>query len=167
MGREATGQNEFTRSLTRLPTLNAALEGLVYFVFVVLAGMWAVRYGVIELSPVAPDTNIALLSLTTLILPALSEELAFRSWLGVRSGIWILVSYAAFILWHPVQVWLQLPFAHPAYVDPAFLCVVAALGLVCTLSRLRSGSIWPAVVIHWGVAALWRALFEGGGAGFG
>ena len=42
--------------------------------------------------------------------------------------------------------------------------MVACLGLACTLTRVRSGSIWPGVVIHWGVVVAWLALFGGDGA---
>jgi predicted Abi (CAAX) family protease len=43
--------------------------------------------------------------------------------------------------------------------------VVATLGLACTLSRIRSGSIWPSVIIHWGIVVVWIALFRGGNVG--
>ena len=36
-----------------------------------------------------------------------------------------------------------------------------SLGLACTLSRIRSGSIWPAAIIHWGVVVVWKALYAG------
>ena len=59
------------------------------------------------------------------------------------------------------QTWIGLPFGRPEFVDPAFLGLVAWLGLACTLARLRSGSIWPGVVIHWGVVVMWISLYGG------
>lgn len=147
----------------RLPNLADALEGVVYFVFVLLVGGWAMRFGELSLDPVDPPVNAAMLALPLLLVPVLSEEAVFRSWLPA-SRLWpAAVSVAAFVLWHPLQVILSLPSAHPLFLTPGFLAVAAALGLVCTLSRIRSGSIWPAVLIHWGEAVIWRALFAGPG----
>ena len=88
--------------------------------------------------------------------------MVFRVLLGGRTG-WLraALALAAFVLWHPVQVWLGLPMAQPAFLEPAFLAIVALLGLVCTLAWRRSGSVWPAVMIHWGTVVLWKAVAAG------
>tara|TARA_R110002072_G_scaffold161616_3_gene313235 strand:- start:456 stop:1040 length:585 start_codon:yes stop_codon:yes gene_type:complete len=65
---------------------------------------------------------------------------------------------ALFVLWHPVQVWLDLPMAQPVFLEPAFLFLAGLLGLACTISWQRSGSIWPPVVMHWLVVVGWKAL---------
>ncbi len=71
------------------------------------------------------------------------------------------ISLAVFVAWHPFQVLIGSPFAEAVFLQPGYLALVALLGLCCTVSRLRSGSIWPAVVIHWGVVVIWKALFGG------
>lgn len=147
-------------SLRRLPDLRAAIEGLVLFLVVVGAGVWAVQMGLLQLNPV-PRDNVGAISLSAFLVPALAEELVFRSWLPRGAPLAAVASFLAYVFWHPLQVILQLPFARPEFTDASFLGLVAWLGLACTLARVRSGSIWPGVVIHWGVVVLWLALFGG------
>lgn len=148
-------------SLKTLPDMRAAIEALALFLMVLLAGALAWRAGVLVLDPISNRDQLFVIGLSAFIVPALGEELIFRSWIRRGTPIGAVISLLLFILWHPVQVLLNLPFAHPDFLQPGFLSVVACLGLACTLSRLRSGSIWPAVVIHWGVAMVWKALFAG------
>jgi uncharacterized protein len=149
------------RGLTQLPDLRAALEGLSLFLLVVAAGVGAVLCGVLTLHPIASRNEMLTLSLAAFIVPSLMEELVFRGWLEKGAPIAAVVSLVAFIFWHPLQVMIGSPFARPEFMDPRFLLVVGVLGLACSLSRIRSGSIWPNVVIHWGIAVVWKALFAG------
>ena len=153
-------------SLRRLPDLRAAIEGVILFLLVIGAGAWAVQMGVLVLD-LAPSTNVGAISLSAFLLPALAEELVFRSWLPRGAPLAAVASFLAFILWHPLQHLLHLPFARPEFTDTSFLGLVAWLGLACTLARVRSGSIWPGVIIHWGVVVLWLALFGGQTTGAG
>lgn len=150
-------------SLRRLPDLRAAIEGVILFLIVVGAGIWAVQAGILVLDP-APAANVGAISLSAFLLPSLAEELVFRSWLPRGAAFAAIGSFVAFVLWHPLQVILHLPFARPEFSNASFLGLVAWLGLACTLARVRSGSIWPGVIIHWGVVVLWLALFGGNGA---
>lgn len=152
---------ETLASLRRLPDLRAALEALGLFILVLLAGAWAANDGVLTLNPL-DRPHLQTLWLSAFLMPALLEELVFRSWIGGRgAALAAVASFLAFVLWHPVQVWLNLPSARPVFTDPGFLMVVATLGFACTLTRVRSGSLWPGVVIHWGVVVAWLALFGG------
>ena len=153
-------------SLRRLPDPRAAIEGLVLFLAVVGAGIWAIQVGGLVLDPV-PSASVGAISLSAFLLPALAEELVFRSWLPRGAPLPAVASFLAYVFWHPLQVILHLPFARPEFTDASFLGLVAWLGLACTLARVRSGSIWPGVVIHWGVVVLWLALFGGHPAGAG
>jgi len=150
-------------ALRRLPDIRAALEALVLFLLVLLAGAWAVGDGVLALDPM-PRGQMMSIWISAFMTPALLEELAFRSWLPRGAPAAAIASFVAFVLWHPLQVWLNLPFGRPEFTRPGFLMVVACLGLACTLTRVRSGSIWPGVIIHWGVVVAWLALFGGQGA---
>lgn len=95
-------------------------------------------------------------------IPALAEEGVFRILLAGRRGrIRASLALAAFVLWHPVQVWLALPMAQPVFLEPGFLLVTAALGLTCTLAWRLTGSLWPAVVIHWLTVVGWKGLMAG------
>lgn len=144
----------------RLPDMRAAIEGLVLFLCVVAAGVWAASAGVLTLNP-APRSDVLLIMLVAFVMPALSEELFFRGWVRAGAPLAAVASLIAYIFWRPLQVMLNLPFARPEFMDAYFLVLVATLGAACTLARIRSGSIWPGVVIHWGAVVVWRALFAG------
>ena len=51
--------------------------------------------------------------------------------------------------------------AQPVFLEPGFLLVTAALGLTCTLAWRLTGSLWPAVVIHWLTVVGWKGLMAG------
>ncbi|MEY2757713.1 MAG: hypothetical protein RIR33_1491 [Pseudomonadota bacterium] len=157
---------ETMAALRRLPDLRAALEALVLFMLVLVAGGWAASHGVLTLDPMS-RSQLMPIWLSAFLMPSLLEELAFRSWLPRAAPLAAVASFVTFVLWHPLQVWLNLPFARPEFVQPGFLMLVACLGFACTLTRIRSGSIWPGVVIHWGVVVAWLALFGGHGPGAG
>ena len=67
----------------------------------------------------------------------------------------VLLSTALFVLWHPLQTlwWKE---AAAVFLRPDFLAIVALLGLLCAVLRRRSGSIWPAVALHWAVVVGWK-----------
>jgi predicted Abi (CAAX) family protease len=46
---------------------------------------------------------------------------------------------------------------------PTYLAVVALLGLVCTFLYLKTGSVWPPVLVHGITVALWKLFFGGPG----
>ena len=97
------------------------------------------------------------MAVVAILVPSLAEEMVFRVVLAGRTG-WLRggLALAAFVLWHPVHVWLGLPMARPVFLEPAFLAIVALLGLVCTISWRRSGSVWPAVAMHWATVVAWK-----------
>ncbi|WP_375548396.1 CPBP family glutamic-type intramembrane protease [Oceanicaulis alexandrii] len=109
-----------------------------------------------------PD-QFLILVIVAFFIPALGEEFIFRGILLPRPQgwrqIWVtsLLSVAMFVLWHPLQVWIGLPTGQPIFLTPGFLILVAGLGLICTALTLRSGSLWPAVIVHWLVVVGWKA----------
>ena len=76
---------ETLASLRRLPDLRAALEALGLFILVLLAGAWAANDGVLTLNPL-DRTHLQTLWLSAFLMPALVEELVFRSWIGGRGA---------------------------------------------------------------------------------
>ncbi len=113
------------------------------------------------------DGEIARLAAVALIAPALGEELLFRAALLPRPQAgplpWspILLSTGLFVLWHPPQAWLFGPHWARTVLDPWFLLCVAALGLASARLYLRTGSIWPSVLLHWTAVVAWKALLGG------
>lgn len=156
--REPSPVETLFAGLKKLPDFRAAIEALLMFIVVVAVGIWVAQSGALTLNPVA-RSSVFTLSISAFLIPTLSEELVFRGWLRAGAPIAAICSLLAFILWHPAQVWLNLPFGRPEFTDPRFLSVVATLGVACTLSRIRSGSIWPSVIIHWGIVVVWLALY--------
>lgn len=147
--------------LARMPDLRGAIEALGLFIVVLLAGAWAAQAGVLVFDPLADQTAVTSISVVAFFVPGVSEEVTFRGWLPKGNLPAAAISLAAFVAWHPFQVLIGSPFAEPVFLKPGYLALVALLGLCCTISRLRSGSIWPSVVIHWGVVVIWKALFGG------
>lgn len=105
-----------------------------------------------------------LVAVIAFVIPALGEEYLFRGILQpktlstVRDWSAAALSLIAFVLWHPVQVWLGLPMAQPLFTQPGFLVLVAILGGLCTLLVHRSGSLWPAIGLHWLVVVGWKVM---------
>lgn len=109
--------------------------------------------------------TIGLTLLTTFVMPGVNEEVIFRVLLIphrtepmrplVRRG-WIVLSWLLFFGAHFVHPWVPLFFYQPTFVIGAGM-----MGLICTLSYLQSRSVWPPIVIHWGLVSIWL-LFLGG-----
>ncbi|WP_169336762.1 CPBP family glutamic-type intramembrane protease [Woodsholea maritima] len=107
-----------------------------------------------------------LLSPLYFVIPSLGEEIVFRGLLqpkrlfGGTSKAWALsgLSLLAFILWHPVQIWLGLPSAQSVFLEPAFLMIAGLLGLTTTILTHKTGSLWPGVILHGVVVIGWKAL---------
>jgi predicted Abi (CAAX) family protease len=124
----------------------------------------AVTEGTGLLGPMDPGLGPDRLAAVALALlfPALVEEALFRGPLAhprLRRPAVAAASLAAYVVWHPVGARLRPELAVMA--RPGFLAITAALGLACTVSVWRSGSILPAVAMHWAVVSGW-VLFYGG-----
>lgn len=111
--------------------------------------------------------------LLAIFIPAIGEELVFRGLLvpgrEERSNATaaILLSTAVFVGWHVLEGLTFMRFAAPIFLRPDFLLTTAVLGLACGVLRHRTGSLWPAVLLHWLEVAGWRIWFDGGGFGGG
>lgn len=121
--------------------------------------------GLLQWAPALDEATFRL-ALIAIVAPALGEELLFRAAMlpapQLDSAIpWraILWSTALFIAWHPVQVFIHGEGWARIVLDPAFLVCAGLLGIACARLYWRSGSIWPAVLLHWVVVVAWKALF--------
>jgi membrane protease YdiL (CAAX protease family) len=47
------------------------------------------------------------------------------------------------------------------FLRPDFLACTAILGLGCVLMRWRTGSLWPAVILHGGFVVVWQTWLGG------
>ena len=152
-----------TLALRTSPTWRGWREALFLLaVLCVFAAVLGTNAGLFTFSWTTDWPRLIAIALVAIIIPALAEEMVFRILLAGRRGVWRAgMALTLFILWHPAQLWLGLPMAQPVFADPAFLAIAAALGLACTISYRRSGSVWPAVAMHWAVVVMWKG-FAGG-----
>ncbi len=157
--------SRYRRALTAVPSARDwQLTILLLLGFAALTGALDFATGMIRLHPVEPLT-MARLFASTLIIPALAEELLFRGYLPggketKRPWLWIAGSTAVFVFWHVVQTWV-LKGAGPIFLRGDFLASSALLGLVCANLRMRTGSLWPGVAVHWIVVFGWLTVLGG------
>lgn len=113
---------------------------------------------------------IPLLLFTLFFFPSLFEEAFFRGILIPRETmnrgrrriiLAITWSTLIFVLWHPLIAVTFNRAAIPIFLDPAFLLIVAALGITCGYSYVVSKSIWVPVLIHWATVVVWVFFFGG------
>ncbi|WP_240633857.1 type II CAAX prenyl endopeptidase Rce1 family protein [Caulobacter flavus] len=130
------------------------------------AAMTAIGFstGLYRLTDAAPGLPLRLL--TVWIIPALGEEIPFRALLlpgrdeTRRLWLWVAVSTALYVAWHPFETLTFLPHA-TMFLRWDFLLCTAILGLACALTRLRTGSLWPAVLLHGGFVIVWQTWLGG------
>ena len=152
------------QSLTTLPRPRDWLELLVAAgLLAVIVGPAGLATGLLRWAPRAIDLGAVAGSF---FVPALGEELMFRGpWIPARSEgagaarpiLWTTVGFS---LWHILETtWL--PRAAPIFQRPDFLAWTALLGLGCAILRRRSGSLWPAVILHWAAVVAWETWLGG------
>ncbi len=158
-----------TRLLSSLRTLPDA-RGWAFSLAVsalTLALMAALGFatGLYALHPTEP--GLPLRMLTVLFVPALGEEIPFRGLLTPgpgetrRPNLQIAIATTFYTLWHVVEALTFLPRAAPVFLRPDFLACCAILGLGCAVVRRRTGSLWPAVLLHWTLVVVWQTWLGG------
>lgn len=132
---------------------------LISALFTLTAGYLGLGENLFKFAPTAEWQAFAIVAVAAIFIPSFAEELVFRVLLGGKTG-WIRAGLAisAFVLWHPLQVWLNLPMAQALFLEPAFLAITGLLGLACTIAYRVSGSVWPPVFIHWITVIAWKGL---------
>ena len=132
-----------------------------------LALMMAVGFvtGLYRLQPAEPGLPLRLL--VVFFVPALGEELPFRGLLTpgpeetARPRTEIAFSTALYTLWHVVEAVTFLKSAAGVFLRPDFLLCCAVLGLGCAVMKRRTGSVWPAVILHWALVVVWQTWLGG------
>lgn len=122
-------------------------------------------------APLSP-LRLGLGLVRTFFIPALAEELIFRVWMlphpvegvpGWRWLLWGVLSFVAFLVYHPLMGKLIYKRAYPTFTDRRFLVLMGWLGLTLIAAYWITGSLWVVVLIHWIVVVAW--LFGLGGLG--
>jgi predicted Abi (CAAX) family protease len=119
----------------------------------------------------APDlADLPLRLVSVFFVPAIGEEAVFRGVLvpdrseAARPALAIAAATAIFTTWHGVET-LFLPHAAPIFLRADFLTCAALLGTGCAIVRWRTGSLWPAVILHWLSVVVWQTWLGGPGLG--
>jgi predicted Abi (CAAX) family protease len=164
----ASTSSPITVALTAIgarPALRDWLEAaLLFSIFLTLASYVGLGNGLFKIALTDAWLEFAIIAVIAVFIPALGEELIFRVGLPalfqntLPSLFSQLLALLLFVIWHPIQYGLGLPMGQSLFIEPAFLIIVTALGLVCTISYRRSGSVWPAIAMHWGIVVLWKSL---------
>jgi predicted Abi (CAAX) family protease len=104
------------------------------------------------------------------VMPALGEELLFRGALlphPAEGTPWpellacSALAIAVFVLYHPLAARCWYRRADAVFHDRRFLLQTALLGLATTLLYQCSGSLWPAVLLHWLAVLVWLERLGG------
>jgi len=158
-----------TRLLTSLRTVPSPRGWLFCLAVsvVTLALMMLIGFvtGLYRLQPTEP--GLALRMLAVFFVPALGEELPFRGLLtpgpneSNRPRLEIATSTVLYTFWHVFEAVTFLKTAAGVFLRPDFLLCCAVLGLGCAITRRRTGSIWPAVLLHWALVVVWQTWLGG------
>lgn len=159
---------------TTWPTLIGWLiSGLILTLYSLIALPWGMKTGFLPSRPRSASQSLSSqlrLGISSLIMPALVEELLFRCliiphpqegvfWLTLL--LWSGVSLLLFGVYHPLNARTFYPAGNPTFFDPTFLSLAILLGIACTCTYCFTGSIWPGTLMHWLVVTIWL-LYLGG-----
>lgn len=166
--------SRLVEATTTPPTYTGWLvSGLILVVYGLIALAWGIKTGFLtplQLSSSLPRTIQMRVWVSSLIMPALVEELLFRCLLipHPQEGVWWVTlllwsgfSLLLFVLYHPLNARTFYKAGDPTFFDPTFLFLAALLGLACTCTYIFTGSIWPGTMIHWLVVAIWLVYLGG------
>lgn len=153
--------NSFRVLPDRAGWLLTALVGLPTLLAMAAIGLTTGLY-----APGAGDlAALPLTMLTVLFVPAIGEEAVFRGLMvpsrPASPTLPIALSTLLYVLWHPLEAFTFLPGARDLFARPDFLLVTGLLGLACAVTRWRTGSIWPAVLLHWAAVVIWKTWLGG------
>ena len=108
--------------------------------------------------------------LTALFFPAVTEEAFFRVLFlartceqisAINQSLLAIASLILFIVYHPLNAYLFIHNARKTFSSFAFLASAAFLGIICTITYLISGSVYPPIIIHWLIVIFWLLVFGG------
>jgi predicted Abi (CAAX) family protease len=151
-------------ALMTLPTTRGWLE--TFFLLLLFATIAApVAYSSSFFATRMSSLDWLPILVTTFFIPALLEELIWRVLLVPKPQtkyFWPagLVALLFYVLSHPLGAWLFRSTARDIFYSSTFLLLTTLLGLTCLVAYARTKSLWPCVVIHWLVVAVWL-LFGG------
>lgn len=144
---------------------------IVFLIYMVIALPIGFYSGFFTIEILQAETLVMIiLPVSLFFIPALFEEIIFRGLLiphkerkisPIPLAFYAAFSIMVFIVWHPINA---LTINHPAYsvfTDPVFLSLAALMAIACTITYLRTGSLWVPIAIHWFTVITWIYLLGG------
>lgn len=147
--------------------LVAAMLALAYTSIALPIGFWS---GFLKVDLQTSRPTIVAVLLGCILSPGLTEEVFFRVLMlphpfenasGLMLWFWGCASLATFVVYHPLNALSFYPVGRSTFMNPVFLLLAAILGVACSIAYLQSGSIWPAVAVHWLAVTAWLLLLGG------
>ena len=160
------------RACGTVPTPRQWAEVVLLFgIFLAAALPVGLASGLLTFSPAREGVGaLVAFAAVALAVPALFEETLFRAallphprellpcrWVALA----VLAGVTLFVLGHPLVAWLLAPATRPLAYHPVFLGLCAVFGVFASLAYLRTGSVWPCVLMHWAVVVGWKIWFGG------
>lgn len=112
-------------------------------------------------------TEAIVFPIALFVFPSLIEEYLFRGVL-LPAGTGdarprerlsaIAASTGLFVLYHPLNAWFVGFSDTSLFTTAPFLAIVTALGLTCSIVRLRTASLWGPIAIHWATVVVWNLV---------
>ena len=163
---------DIKRGLITLPKGSDILFSVVIFlIYMAVALPVGFCSGFFTIHVLATDIWVIIgLPISLFFVPSLFEEFFFRGLLLPHKeravSTFPLLFYAAFsiilfIAWHPVNA---MTINHPAFTlftDPVFLSLAALMAIACTITYIKTGSLWVPIAIHWLTVVVWVFFLSG------
>ena len=163
---------DLKRGLITVPKGSAILFSVVVFlIYMAVAIPIGFCSGFFAIETLQTDIWVMLvLPISLFFVPSLFEEIIFRGLLlphrsrGISNRplfFYSAFSVVAFIVWHPLNAMTINPAAYSMFTDPVFLCLAALMAIACTITYLKTGSIWVPIAIHWLTVVVWVFFLNG------
>ena len=161
--------SRLSRAITTVPDLGDRSMVMVAIAYTFLTLVFGLLSGFLKWNPCRSNRVIVRVVVTSLLAPAILEELAFRvlllpypsSQLSMSNLRWSIFSLLLFVIYHPINALTFFPQGKETFFKPVFLGLAAILGIACTIVYYQSGSLWLPVLIHWLTVVLWLLCFDG------
>ena len=110
------------------------------------------------------------LPISLFFIPSLFEEMVFRGFLlphkerkvpTIRLWFYAAFGIVVFVAWHPINAMTINHSAYAIFTNPLFLSLAALMAIACTITYIKTGSLWVPIAIHWLTVVVWVFFLSG------
>ena len=170
--------NQIITSFLRFPSLIQWTEIiLIWLLFALTILSLGFAFKFLEFKIADPPKGFIYEIVRTLIVPTTVEEIIARiillpridpslQSLNFSQFLQCVMSLSIYVFYHPllgyIIKWLTPNTSYlKTFTNPIFLSLVVLLGSCCTITYLRTQSIWPSIIFHWLAVISWLLLLGG------